>query len=86
MGGIIELPLRRVPKPPKPVLDQFAYDRSIPDWPDAAEWSGRREAAAGRRRADRHGEQPIVIVNPSRPAEQIDVKAVCQTTRSHVDS
>ena len=55
------------PEPPKPVLDHFPHDRRIPDRPDAAEWSRRRQAAAERRRADRHGEQPIVVVNPVPP-------------------
>ena len=39
MGCVIDLALRRMPKPSKPVLDHFSYDRSIPDWPDAAQWS-----------------------------------------------
>ena len=87
MGGIIELALRRVAEAPKPVLDHFPHDRRIPGWPDAAEWSRRRQAPAERRRTDRHDEQPIVVVNPvAAAAEQIDVDAVRQTTRAHVDS
>ena len=86
MGGSIELALRRAPEPPEPVLDHFSYDRSIPDWPDAAQWSWRRQAAAERRRTDGHAEQPIVIVNPFCAAEQINVEAVCPTSRPQVDS
>ena len=86
MGGIIELALRRLTKPSKPVLDDFPDDRSIPDWPDAAQWSWRRQAAAERRRTDRHGEQPIAIADSFRSAEKFDVEAVCQAARSHVDS
>ena len=86
MGGISESALRGVPKSPEPVLDDFPYDRSIPDWADAAQWSWRRQAPAERRRTDRHSDQTIVIVNPARPAEQLNVEAVGQTTRSYVNS
>ena len=86
MHGVVELAARRMVKPPEPVLDHFAYDRSIADRPDAAEWGWRCQAAAGRRRADGHCEQPIVVANPRRPVEEIDVKAVGRTTRPHIDS
>jgi hypothetical protein len=86
MRCLIELALRRVPKPPKPVFDDFPYDWRIPDWPDAAQWRRRGQAAAGCRRSDRHRQQLIVVANPFRSAEQIEVKAVCQTTRPHIDA
>jgi hypothetical protein len=85
-GCIVDLPLRRVAEPPKPILHHFPDDRSISDWPDAAERSGRCEAAARRRCADRHGEQPIVVANPLRPEEQINVEAVYRAGRPHLDS
>ena len=86
MRGIIELASRRVPKPAKPILDRFPDHRRIPDRPDAGDWIRRSQVAAERGPADCHGEQPIVIANRSRTAEQIDVKAVHPATRSHVDA
>src|SRR2546428_10142489 len=87
MGCIVELALRRMPKPPKPVLDQFPHDRGILGWPESAEWSWRRQAAAGRRRTDRDGEQPILVVNrPPRRANEIDMDAVGRTTGPHADA
>ena len=84
MGGIIESRLRPIAKPPEPVLDDFPHDLRIPRRPDAAQRRGRRQAAAERRRADGHGEQPIVVVNrTSRRATKIDVDAVREATGPH---
>ena len=78
-GGVIESALRPVSEPPKPVLDDFPHDRRVLDWPDAAERSGRRQAAAEGWRSDGHGEQPIFVVNRPPPgAKEIDVDAVRQ--------
>ena len=73
-------------KPSKPILHHFPDDRCIPDWADAGDWIRRGQVAAERRTTDRHREQPIVIVNRFRTAEQIDVKTIRPATRSNVDT
>ena len=84
MDCIVEPALRQVTKPPKPVLDHFPHDRGIPGWPNAAERSWRRQAATERRRPDRHGEQPIIVVDrPSDRAKKTDVEAVRQAAGPH---
>ena len=84
MGGIIETAVRPIAKAPEPVLDHFPHDLGIPGRPDAAERSGRRQAAAERWRADGHGEQPIVVVNRlPRRVTKVDVDAVRDATRAH---
>ena len=84
MRRMFELVSRRVAKPAKPILDRFPDDWRITDRPDAGDRIGRSQVAAQRRPADCHGEQPVIIVNRPRTAEQIDVKTVRPATRSHV--
>jgi len=63
MRRIFDLASRRAPEPPKPVLYYFPNDRRIPDRPDPCDRIRRSQIAAERGAADRHGKQPIVIVN-----------------------
>src|SRR4029077_14379860 len=87
MGGIVELARRHVPGPPKPSLDRFPHDRGILGRADAAERRRGGQAAAERRRADRYGEQSILVVDrPSRRANEIDVDAVRAAAGPHADA
>src|SRR5471032_209851 len=54
---------------PNPVLDRLPHHRSAPAWATAGCGSRRGQAAAERRTADRHGEQPILVANAFCSAE-----------------
>jgi hypothetical protein len=87
MDRMVDLALCQPPSPPKPVLDHFPHNGGVFRWADVASWSRQHHAPAERRRTDRHGEQPILVVNQPLPrAEKIEVDSVRQTAGPRTDA